>query len=189
MILTISGTPGAGKGTVGKLLAKKLEYKFYSMGDVRREYAEERGMTLQELNKLAEIDPTSDQLVDEYQSDIAKKETDLVIESRLGFFFIPDSFKIYLDADERTRAKRIFNAHRTTEKYSSIDDTIIKLRERIESDKKRYAELYDINPYDLLKSKYNLMLYTEFNKPSTIVRTILTALKPHLEKSKKLVAV
>ena len=35
MIITISGLPGSGKSTIGKMLAKKLGYKFYSMGDLR----------------------------------------------------------------------------------------------------------------------------------------------------------
>lgn len=134
MIITISGTPGAGKGTVGKLLANEMEYKFCSMGDIRREYAQDHRMSLKQLNKLAEIDPASDKLADDFLKEIGQKEDNIVIDARLGFYFIPDSYKIYLDADERTRAHRIMKDNRDLEQYKSLDETVESLKKRVESD-------------------------------------------------------
>ncbi len=177
MIITISGTPGAGKGTVGRLLAKKLKYKFYSMGDIRRRYAQEHGMTIEKLNKLSEKDPTSDKLVDEYQTQIGKKEDNIVIDSRLGFYFIPKSFKIFLEADETIRVQRIMNDQRGSEKYNSMKEAIEGLRERQASDKKRYQKLYRLNPYDVTAIDYDLLLDTSSNTPEELVEMILKIVK------------
>ncbi len=49
MIITLMGTPGAGKSTLGRLLAQKLGYKQYSMGDLQRRIAQEHGWTINEL--------------------------------------------------------------------------------------------------------------------------------------------
>ena len=40
MIITISGKPGCGSTTTGKLLAKKLNLEFFSAGDYFKSHAE-----------------------------------------------------------------------------------------------------------------------------------------------------
>jgi cytidylate kinase len=177
MIITISGTAGSGKGTVGRLLAKKLKYMFYSMGDIRRKYATEHGMTLEELNKKAEKDPTSDRLVDEYQTELGKKEDNVVLDSRLGFNFLPKSFKLFLDADERVRAQRILKDKRATEQYKDVDTAVKHLRERQASDQKRYKKLYGIDPYDVVGVEYDLLLDTSVDTPEELVEMIVKAIK------------
>jgi cytidylate kinase len=42
MIITIAGTVGSGKSTVGRIIAKRLGLKHYSIGDLMREMAEQR---------------------------------------------------------------------------------------------------------------------------------------------------
>ena len=60
MIITLSGMPGSGKSTVAKILSKKLRMSRYYMGGIRREMARKMGLTIDELNKLGERDPSSD---------------------------------------------------------------------------------------------------------------------------------
>jgi len=57
MRITISGPPGSGKGTVSKILAKHYHLKFYSVGDLRREAARKKGMTIEKFNKWSEKHP------------------------------------------------------------------------------------------------------------------------------------
>jgi len=54
MIVTIAGTPGSGKSTVVKKVAEALGYRMISTGDLRGQVAQERGMTIDELNALNE---------------------------------------------------------------------------------------------------------------------------------------
>src|SRR3989338_1988464 len=159
MIITISGTAGSGKSTVGKLLAQKLGFKHYSMGDVQRQIAQEKGITLLELGKLEEHYRSIDKMVDQKQINLGKKEDHFVIDGRLSFHFIPNSFKIFLDGDIDVRAKRIFHdqlSDRSAEKNFSLEDTKKKMKEREASEIKRYNKYYNINPYE--KSHYDLII-------------------------------
>ena len=74
MIITIAGTAGSGKSSVGKLLAKRLNYKHYSMGDLQRNIAEEQGISLLELSKLEEKDRSIDEEVDQRQISLGREE-------------------------------------------------------------------------------------------------------------------
>ena len=89
MIITISGIAGSGKSTVAKLLAKKLNYKHYSIGDFMRQIAKERKLTLLELSKQAEKDNSIDKELDKKQIELGKTKDNFVIDSRLGFHFCP----------------------------------------------------------------------------------------------------
>ncbi|MBN2052556.1 cytidylate kinase family protein [Candidatus Woesearchaeota archaeon] len=149
MIVTLGGRAGAGKSTVGQALADMLGYKFYSAGDVRREYAKKHGLTIAELNKRGESDPASDKLVDDYLNTIGMALDDFVIDSRLGPFFIPNSYKAFLIADDMVRAKRTYEKARLEEKPASIEDALEMLNKREASDIIRYRNLYGIHPFDL----------------------------------------
>ena len=70
MIITISGVPGSGKSTAGKSVARKLGYEYVSMGDFRGKMAMERGLTIDELNKLGEKEDWTDRQADEYQREL-----------------------------------------------------------------------------------------------------------------------
>lgn len=158
VIITFGGTPGSGKGTVGKELAKKLDLPFFSMGDLRRQYALDRGMTIAELNMLSEKDPTNDNMVDEYQSTFPKKYPSFIMDSRLGYHFLPTAIKIFLKVDVVEAARRIMNAARDSEKMESLAQAVVAVEDRISSDLRRYEQYYNINPYD--ESQYDLVINT-----------------------------
>jgi len=63
MIITISGLPGSGKTSVGKLIAERLGYEFLSIGDLRGSFASKKGLTIDELNKLGEDNQVFLQLI------------------------------------------------------------------------------------------------------------------------------
>lgn len=158
MIITISGTAGSGKSTVAKALAKELGLKHYSTGDFMREMARKRGMTIIELNKLGEKDQSIDKELDERQIKLGRNEKNFVIDGRLSFYFIPNSIKIFLDADIEQRAKRIFNDKRKTENNLTLKETLENIKERQESEIERYEKYYGLNPY---KNKhYDILIDT-----------------------------
>ncbi len=130
MIITISGIAGSGKSTVAKLLAKKLNYKHYSIGDFMRELAKERGTTLLELSKEAEKDKSIDKELDKKQTELGKTKDNFVIDSRLGFHFIRNSKKIFLEVQLNEAAKRILKEKRQHEQYKDIQESIEKIKTR-----------------------------------------------------------
>ena len=159
MIITISGRAGSGKSTIAKLVAKKLGLKHFSSGDFMRQMAKEKGISLLELSKLAEKDKTIDKELDERQIKFGKEEDNFVIDGRLSAFFIPNAdFKIFLDADKKTRAERILKDARAEEQGKSLKDIEKKIEERERSEAKRYREYYGYDCYD--KSKYDFVIDT-----------------------------
>jgi len=170
MKITISGTSGSGKSTVGKLLARKLNYEHYSNGDFMREMAEERKISLLELSKEAETDMSIDQELDNRQIQLGKTQDNFVIDSRLGFHFVSDSIKIFLDADFETRAKRILADTIRKEHNVNLNTTKENMKKREESEKKRYKEYYNLDTSD--KSNYDLIIDTTNISPEQVVDKI-----------------
>jgi len=175
VIITLGGMPGSGKSTLGKLLAARLDMPFFSMGDVRRQYAIANNMTLAELNKRGEQDPASDALVDEYQKKLPFKHNSFVIDSRLGYHFLPKSIKLFVKVDLRVAATRIYSQKRESEKWSSVEDGERELRERIACDIKRYKQYYALDPSDL--TQYDLVLDSTSTDPETLLHRVILFLR------------
>ena len=154
MIITITGEPGSGKSTVGKKLGEKLNYKHYYIGQIRRDAAKKKGMTLAEYNKYGELHPETDTEVDNYQRALGKKEDDFIIEGRTSWFLIPRSIKLYFKVDPREGARRVFNEIQGDSMRNEDNDlrsvgNVMKSHEkRMTSDKLRYQKYYQKDCYD-----------------------------------------
>ncbi|MBI2134455.1 cytidylate kinase family protein [Candidatus Woesearchaeota archaeon] len=158
MIITISGKAGSGKSTVAKELAKRLHLKHYSIGDLMRQMAKERNISLLELGKIAEKDKSIDNELDDRQMKL-RTEDDFVIDGRLTAYFIPNAdVKIFLECEDRVRAERILKDERKDEKNRNIHEVISKIREREASERKRYRQYYGIDYYD--EEMYNIVIDT-----------------------------
>ena len=177
MKITIAGELGSGKSTVAKMLAEMLDYKHYSIGDFMRDIADERGVTFFELNNIAKKSNEVDEKLDTRQVILGEKEDDFVLDARLGWYFIPDSIKIYLSVDIDEAAKRIFTQKRDSEKENTtLEDTKKNMIYRRESEEKRYHEYYGLeNTSD--EFNYDLVLDTTDFPPETIVMEILQFVK------------
>lgn len=175
MIISISGVAGSGKSTIAKLLAKKLDYNHFSAGKIMREMADDRGVSLPELNKLAEETTIIDEELDNKQAQLGREEDNFVIDGRLSFRFIPHSFKVFLIADFEERAKRVYHEKRGYEDNVTLDKTKDNFKIREDSDKKRYKEYYDLNITD--KDHYDLIIDTTSILPDEIVEILLEKLK------------
>ncbi len=180
MIITISGTPGSGKSTVAKLLAKKLNLKHYSTGDFMREIAKERNLSLEELERIAEGDRAIDTTLDKRQIELGKNEDNFVIDGRLGFYFIPQSIKIFLDADLKIRAQRIWQdikikGLRKGERADNLREIIEEIERRKDSERARYLKYYKVNPDE--EKHYDLIVETTKITAEEVVEKIIEFIK------------
>jgi cytidylate kinase len=179
MIITISGTPGSGKSTIAKAVAKKLKYKHYSMGDLQRIYATEKGISILQLGKLEETDESIDKEIDQKQVELGKKEDNFIIDSRLGSYFIPQAkYKIFLDADKKARAGRIMKDKRNVEKYKTEKEALKAMDDREECNSRRYKKLYGVDHFD--KKLYTHFIDTTDLNPEDVVEKVLAILKQKL---------
>jgi len=155
MIITIAGNEGSGKSTVAKLISNKMGYKHYSIGDLRRKMAKEKGMTLEEYNKLGEREEFTDKDVDEYQKKLGETEDNLVVEGRVSFHFIPHSIKVFIKADLDERARRIYKDDHENRQHEGHKDHFKSLEgvknwlvQREKTDTFRYKKYYNLNHLD-----------------------------------------
>ena len=191
MIITIGGKPGSGKSTLAKLLAKKLGYAYYYMGGMRRKMAEERGITLHQLNTLGEREEWTDKEVDEYQRTLGQREDNFVIDGRTSYHFIPHALKIFIDVNPRVGAERVLHdvqkkdEQRTDEdKGLTTVDAVMKSHDaRVASDRVRYNKYYGIDVYDT--SHYDFVLDTSAYDVETSFKKLHAFVLKTLKKTKK----
>lgn len=177
-IITIAGKPGSGKSTTAKLLASQLQLTHYSTGDFFRQIGQEMGLDVLATNRAAVDAAEIDHKVDERQKILGETEDNFVIDARLGWFFIPDSFKVYLDLDLEVAAKRILDnmdPERRASEHLPEDPSVYAetLRERLKSETDRYMNLYGVDPSNL--ENYDLVLDTANRSPEEIVTVVQTA--------------
>jgi cytidylate kinase len=176
MIITIAGLPGSGKTTIAALLSKRLGVPWYSIGDLRGKMAAERGMTIDELNKLGEKLAFTDHEVDEYQKKLGERGEACIIEGRLSWYFIPNSFKVFLDVNPEVGAKRVLESSRGKERpderrYRNLDEAREHIQYRLASDQQRYQKYYGVDVMN--RSNYDFVLDTTDLAPEAIVETLV----------------
>lgn len=178
-IITIGGLPGSGKSTIADKVAEELDWDRFSSGDFTREIAHERGITLSKLLKQAEENPEIDRAIDARNKSLADAE-EIVIDSRLAFHFIPDSFAVYLVVDPEEGARRIHEDNRETrlrsgENLEAIEETKQQMTERIAGEKQRYKNLYNIDHTD--PDNYDLVIDTTDKGIEEITQKVITTFK------------
>ena len=180
-IITIAGELGSGKSSTAKRIAQELGYEHFSSGDLFREVASERGLTVEEANILAEKEHSIDFAVDERLKALAER-SDVVIDSRLAFHWIPASFKVFLALDPEVAAARIYKQiqeeGRVSENGGSVDEILRSIVARRESERKRYQSLYGVDTLDL--SEFDLVIDTATAPLEEVATQTLTAYKDWL---------
>jgi CMP/dCMP kinase len=164
-IITIAGFPGSGKSTTAKSVAARLGYEHFSSGDLFRKMAAERGLSIEEINFTAEKQKEIDLEVDAFLRKLGAEKENFVIDSRTAFHWMPDSFKVFLDLDPRTAAERtlmqIQKQGRVSQAASSVEEIEANTLKRVESENKRYQDLYQLNVMD--KANFDLVVDTKIN--------------------------
>lgn len=169
--ITIFGLVGTGTSSVGKMLVQKTGFTYFSSGSIFREMASELGLDLLAFHALCDTDSKYDFELDGRMKKFGIENDNFVVESRLGWYFIPDSIKIKLVCDFDERVKRAAGRDRMS--VEEAKEATIK-REAYEAN--RYADLYNIT--DLAPdAMFDLVIDTTTTPVEQIVEKILTYLR------------
>ena len=170
-IISLTGDLGSGKSTVSAILCEKLDYQYVYTGQIQRKIAERYGMTTTELNTYSETHPEIDTEIDSTFKALNDAEN-LIVDSRLAWFFIPNSFKVFLKTDLNVSIERIAgDKQRINENYASRQEAAKGIVARKESEVKRYQQFYGVNCLDL--DNYDLIVDTSDLYPQEVADIIL----------------
>lgn len=189
-IITISGTPGSGKSTVAKALCLKLKAKRIYVGQYMRELARQKNMTLAELGKLAQSDPSIDIKADQETAKKARrlaKKSIVIVEGRVQYHFLPESIKIFIKTNLNEAAKRIWkdlkdeekNRQRNEAKVKNIQELKKQIQLRKKSELLRYKKYYKLNHYQ--SKNYDFVLDSSKIDAQTAIARTMNFLKKRLK--------
>lgn len=184
-IITLSGKPGSGKSSTADKVAEMLNYTRHSSGDMVRQLLTKHHLTLAQYNEQAKSDHELDAEVDTMLREL-RNSADIVVDSRLGFYWLPESFKVYLDLDMEVATVRIYkdavsNTSRSGagEGTASLLDVSRQVKARMQNEQSRFRTLYHVDPYDT--THFDLVIDTSRHSPQTVALTVFDTYKQWLE--------
>lgn len=170
-LISITGKLGSGKSTVTKQLCELWQCNKYSTGDAQRQLAQQRGITTLELNLISETDKSIDQEIDSMFGRIGDSKEDLIVDSRMAWFFLPRSLKIKLTVQGFEAARRVLHdLERSSENRSTIEETYQNLKARRESERRRFIQTYGVDIED--ERNFDLVIDTTDASPQAVVGLI-----------------
>lgn len=144
--ISITGDPGSGKSTFAQAVADLTGYRLITTGNIFRKLAEERDVTITQLNEMAEMQQELDALVDDFLLALNETDEKLVLDSRMAWHFVKNTFKVRLTVENDVAVERIFtDTGEWRERFSNKDEAMLEVEKRRQSEIKRYQNLYQVN--------------------------------------------
>lgn len=174
-IISIAGDLSSGKTTVTKLMQETLGYEIYRNGEYFRKLAVEMGMSVTEFNEYVKDHPEIDRQIEQSAKEYAATHENLIIDARLGWYAVPESFKIYLRVDTDEAAKRAFGDpnRKKSENFATVEEQKADLIKRFNLENERYFSLYGVHKEDM--SNYDFVLDTTNLSPEEVNQKIIEA--------------
>lgn len=148
VLLTVSGHPGSGTSTLVQSLMLRFGWDSLNGGDVFRDEAKRRGMTLGAFGELCKNEPEVDKTLDAMlQERMQGEDAAQIVESRLAGWWahrleLP-CVRLWLDVSDEERARRV--AHR---EGLTVEEALAANTRRSVVDGERFRLLYDLVPED-----------------------------------------
>lgn len=169
LFVTVSGPPGCGATALCTRLSEAMDCPYVSGGDIFRDLAEDRDMTLTQLTAKAQESDEIDRALDRRLLSIAEKwgaaNKPFVLESRLSGWLAGNraDLRVWLDAPDEVRKRRI----------TDREETAAEMGVREVNEAGRYRSYYDIDVDD--RTFYDLQLNTARWSKAGVLDVVLTA--------------
>lgn len=171
-IISLGGELASGKGTVSKILMERLNFGVYRNGDYFRKLAKDMGMDVTSFNVYVELHPEIDRKIEYSAKEYAQTHDNFIIDARLGWYAVPESFKVYLKVDIDVAAKRALEdkERKGTENFATLEEQKKDMQLRYKLENERYFNLYGVRKDD--ESNYDLVIDTTKLTPEQVADKI-----------------
>ena len=165
--ITIFGMAGTGKTSTGKGVAQLIGYKVFSGGET----AKKMGITLMELEELSKHEDKYDIERDKIIAEFGRTHDNFIVEARLAWHFIPDSFKICFLCDFNKRTERIAKREK-----KDVEVVREETRARERSIYDRFEKYYGIKDFED-KKHFDMIIDTGTMSLQKVIETIIKELE------------
>jgi cytidylate kinase len=175
-LITVSGLPGTGTSTLCRLLETKLNVPYLYAGQIFRNQAAKKGMTLAEFGQLCELEDSVDRGLDDEQVRLLKSadEQGLILEGRLSGWLAHQNhisaLKIWVSCEENERVRRLVERD-----GGDPADQLASMHARQASENTRYQTYYGIQLTDM--SPYDLILDSTHQSPAEMATLVMATLR------------
>ncbi|MBU5688727.1 MAG: cytidylate kinase family protein [Candidatus Aenigmarchaeota archaeon] len=175
VVIAVSGLPGSGSSTLSKLLAEKLNLKYFSPGEYFKDHSNKNNQTSKALDVFKSgkgKEKNFHESIDEMQKRLAKKGN-IVICGKLSILMLKDiaDYKIWLDCAIKERAKR--TAQRDGISYK---EALKALKEREKLEVEEWKKDYGID-YRKQKEMADLVIDTSNMSEKEVLEKVLNFIK------------
>jgi cytidylate kinase len=146
--VSISGHPGSGTTTLVNSICKLMSWTTVNGGDIFRNQAKDRGISLAEFSEICRSDESIDRMLDAMLIEYMEAEDGPeIVESRLaGWWAYRQNIscvRIWLEVSDEERAHRV-----SSREGLSMEEALSANKKRLLVDRQRYESMYGIRPSD-----------------------------------------
>ncbi|MBI4154310.1 cytidylate kinase family protein [Candidatus Woesearchaeota archaeon] len=174
-VIAISGQPGTGSSTVGRLLAENLRLRFFSVGEYQKSIISGANETDRAMNfwkaESSKKKKTHEQIEKMQEKEAAKG--DVVVEGKLSVHFLRElsDFKVWLKAPIEIRAAR------TAQRDGiSANEAMDMLRKREEEQRTTWKKVYGFD-YTRQEQDADLVVDSSGKPPEKVVAEIISEMR------------
>lgn len=169
--VTIGGLAGVGTSTLARGLRDRLGLPYTYAGQIFRDEASRRGLTLAEFGALCEQDPVVDRSIDDVQVALLRGGG-VVLEGRLAGWLAHHhglaARTVWVVCDDDERLRRLVDRD-----GGDVDEQRRRTRSREASEAQRFRAYYGADLADT--SIYDLVLDSTATAPQDLVETVAAA--------------
>jgi cytidylate kinase len=181
VVIALSGLPGTGSSTAGRLVAKKLDIEYFSAGTYNKEHAKsvagkdveketEKAVVMWKIDR-DKLDKFHLNTEDMYK-EMARKGN-IIIDAKLAIWALKGiaDFSVWITASLDSRAKRIAGRDNI-----SIEEAERILEEKLKLEVENWKRIYGINYLDQEKEA-DIVIDTSGKNPEEIADIIINELR------------